>query len=75
MVRYVKDKSVVKDFLFCASLKTTTAIGVFELVKNVFRENDIDLQMIGSVCADEAPSMLGNRPGFAALTKKLPPYR
>jgi len=33
MVRYVKDKSVVKDFLFCASLKPTTAIDAFELVK------------------------------------------
>ena len=39
MIRYVKDKSVVEDFLFCASLKTTTAIDVFELVKNFFSEN------------------------------------
>jgi len=71
MVRYVKDKSVVEVFLFCASLKTTTtAIDVFELVKNFFSENDIDLQMIGSVCTDGAPSMLGNRSGFAALMKR-----
>ena len=71
MVRYVKDKSVVEDFLFCASLKTTTtAIDVFELVKNFFSENGIDLQMIGSVCTDGAPSRLGNRSGFAALMKR-----
>jgi len=71
MVRHVKDKSVVKDFLFCASLKTaTTAIDVFELVKSFFSDIGTDLQMIGSVCTDGAPSMLGNRSGFAALMKR-----
>jgi len=63
MVRHVKDKSVVEDFL-------TTAIDVFELVKNFFSENDINLQMIVSVCTDSAPSMLGNRSGFDALMKR-----
>ena len=71
MVRYVKDKSVVEDFLFCSSLKmTTTAIDVFELVQNFSSKNGIDLLMIGSACTDGAPKMLGNRSGFAALMKR-----
>jgi len=71
MVRYVKDKSVVEDFLFCSSLKTTTtAIDVFELVQNFSSKNGIDLVMIGSACTDGAPKMLGNHSGFAALMKR-----
>jgi len=71
MVRYVKEKSVVEDFLFCASLETSmTVIEVFKLVKNFFSENDIDLQIIGSVCIYVEPSVLGNRSGFAALVKR-----
>jgi len=38
-----------------------TAIEVFKLVKNFFSENDIDLQIIGSVCIYVEPSVLGNR--------------
>ena len=74
MVRYVKDKTVKKEFLFCKPLQTTsTARDVFNLVKKFFKYYNIDISLIGSICAGGTPAMLGNRSGFAALLKKEVP--
>uniref|UniRef100_UPI00358E7D1C protein FAM200C-like n=1 Tax=Myxine glutinosa TaxID=7769 RepID=UPI00358E7D1C len=71
LVRYVNDGAVKEDFLFCEDLKTsTTAKDVMQLVKDLFAKHDLDIKVIGSVCTDGAPAMLGNKYGFSALMKK-----
>ncbi|XP_068208356.1 protein FAM200C-like [Palaemon carinicauda] len=74
-VRYVKEKKVMKEFLFCKPLKTTAkATDVFSLVKAFFLEHEMTLNMCGSICTDGAPVMLGNKSGFATLVKKEVPH-
>ena len=74
MVRYVKDETAREEFLFCKPLQTTTiANHIFNLVKEFFTEYDLHLSLIGSICTDGAPTMLGNRSCFAALLKKKIP--
>ncbi|XP_068230406.1 protein FAM200C-like [Palaemon carinicauda] len=70
-VRYMKEKEVVEEFLFCIPLETTAkATDVFSLVKEFFLEHEMALNMCGSTCTDGAPVMLGNKSGFATLVKK-----
>jgi len=74
-VRYVKEKEVVEEFLFCEPLTTTTkAIDVFNIVKDFFLKHGMTLDMCGSLCTDGAPAMLGNKSGFAARVKKEVPH-
>uniref|UniRef100_UPI00358EB4CC protein FAM200C-like n=1 Tax=Myxine glutinosa TaxID=7769 RepID=UPI00358EB4CC len=71
LVWHVNDGAVKEDFLFCEDLKTsTTAKDVMQLVKDFFAKHDLDIKVIGSVCTDRAPAMLGNKSGFSALMKK-----
>ena len=74
MVRYVKDKTVREEFVFCKPLQTTATAGdIFNLVKEFFKYYNINISLIGSICTDGAPAMLGNHSGFAALLKKEVP--
>ena len=74
-VRYVKEKEVVEEFLFCKPLETTAkATDVFSLVKEFFLEQGMTLNMCGSICTDGAPIMLGNKSDFATLVKKEAPH-
>ena len=74
-VRYVKEKEVVEEFLFCTPLKTTTkAVDVFNIVKEFFLNHEMSLDMVGSLCTDGAPAMLGNKSGFASRVKKEVPH-
>ena len=43
-------------------------------MRNFFCENDLDIQIIGSVCTDGAPAMLGNKSGLFALLKQYFPH-
>ena len=71
VVRYVKNKKIEESFLFCQSLETITkAKDVFDMIKEFFMKHQLHLDKIGSICTDEAPAMLGNRSGFAALLRK-----
>ena len=71
VVRYVKEKKVEESFLFCHSQKTTSkAIDVFSMIKEFFTRYQLHLDRIGSICTYGAPTMLGNRSGFAALMRK-----
>ena len=75
MVRYVKDKTIREESLFCKPLQTTTttiASDIFNLVKDFFIEHYLHLSLIDSICTDEASAMLGNCSGFAALLKEVP---
>ena len=71
VVRYVKNKEIEESFLFCQSLKITSpAKDVFDMIKEFFLKHQIHLDKIGSICTRGAPTMLGNRSGFAALLRK-----
>ena len=72
-VRYVKEK-VVEEFLFCEPMKTTTkAVDIFNIVK-FFLNHEMSLDMVGSLCTDGVPAMLGNKSGFASHVKKEVPH-
>lgn len=69
-VRYIKGKAIEEDFLFCKPLTTTTtAKDIFNLIKSFFSDNQIPLNVVGSICTDGAPAMLGSRSGLVALLK------
>ncbi|KAI6659596.1 Protein ZBED8-like [Oopsacas minuta] len=55
-------------------MQTTKATDIFENVKSFFAMRNFDWKKnLGSLCTDGAPTMLGNRSGFAALVKKEAP--
>ena len=71
----MKEKEVVEEFLFCEPLKTTTkAVDVFNSIKEFFLNHKMSLDLVGSLCTDGAPAMLGNKSGFASLVKKEIPH-
>ena len=68
LVRYAHDGSIKEDFLICEDLqRTTKAKDIFQCVKIFFAKHDLDMQVIGSVCTDGAPAMLGNKSVFFLL--------
>ncbi|XP_028966643.1 protein ZBED8-like [Galendromus occidentalis] len=70
-VRYEKNGSIREDLLLCRTLDTTTtAEDVRRVVKEFFESKSLDLGIIGSICTDGAPAMLGNKSGFCALMKQ-----
>ena len=76
-VRYVSSGSIKEEFLFCKPLVATTkAADVFNLVNEFFANHDIAdwSKKLGTICTDGAPSMLGNKSGFAGLVKAEAPH-
>ena len=70
-VRYIHSQVIEEDLLFCRSLETTTkAADVLKLTEDLFEEEKLDWDKLGSVCTDEAPAMLGARYGFLELVKR-----
>ena len=48
-VRYMKEKEVVKEFLFCEPLTTTTkAVDVYNIVKEFFLNHEMSLDVVRS---------------------------
>jgi len=74
-VRYVKEKEIVEEFLFCEPLELTTqGIDIFNKLKDFLVQYEIPMNKIGSICTDGAPSMLGKHSGFVAYLKKEVPH-
>ena len=70
-VRYVKEQEILEEFLFCEPLELTTkGIDVFNKIKSFFQKHQIPIDVIGSVCSDGAPAMLGKNSGFVSYVKK-----
>jgi hypothetical protein len=70
-VRYVHNDQLDEEFLFCTPLLLTTkAVDIFKVMADFFSKHNISLSVIGSICTDGAPAMLGSKSGFAALLKK-----
>ena len=75
LVKYVQYGVIMEDFLFCEDLKRTTkGKDIFQCAKNFFVKHELDIQIIGYVCTDGAPAMLGNNSGFFALLKQEIPH-
>ncbi|GLV20116.1 hypothetical protein CBL_21336, partial [Carabus blaptoides fortunei] len=73
-IRYVKEQSVIEEFLFCEPLDLTTrGVDVFNHVNNFFKNHEISINIVGSICTDGAPAMLGKHSGFIAYIKKEVP--
>ena len=70
-VRYIHNKTIEKDFLFCHSLETTTkASNVLKPVEDFFAAEKLDWNRLENICIDGAPSMLEVRFGFLTLVKR-----
>ena len=51
LARYVIKNEINEDFLFCKELvKTATAIDIFDAVKVFFKENNLNINKVGSIC-------------------------
>ena len=71
-VRYIYNRSLKDEFLFCETLSTkTTAKEIFDKVDDrSFEKHGIRWEHVIGVCTDGAPAMLGCRSGFQTLVKK-----
>ena len=56
-------------------IQTTKAIDIFNLIDNFFKSNELSnwTQLLGWLCFDGAPAMLGNKSGFSAKIKQYLP--
>ncbi|XP_010991120.3 protein FAM200C isoform X2 [Camelus dromedarius] len=74
-VRYIKEREIVEEFLFCEPLQLTVkGKDVFNLFRDFFLKHKIALDVCGSVCTDGASSMLGENSEFVACVKKEVPH-
>ncbi|XP_066482086.1 SCAN domain-containing protein 3-like [Tiliqua scincoides] len=59
-VRFVNEKKIVEDLLFCKEMKgETTSENVFEVVDDFMVQNQIDWERCVGVCTDGSGSMAG----------------
>ena len=73
-VRYVIEKNVKEELLFCSELKTTTkAKDVMAKIEHFFDKENITWASLCGVCTDGAPAMLGAKSGFQTLVKNKAP--
>lgn len=73
-VRFVKDRKIYEEMLFCESLKSDTkGETMYEVLKTYFSKNSIPLNNMISCATDGAPSMIGRQAGLASLIKKEVP--
>ena len=72
-VRYVTEKNVNEELLFCSELKTTLAKDVMTKVEHFFGRENVSWASLCGVCTDGAPAMLGARSGFQTLVKNKVP--
>ena len=64
-VRYIHERDLEDEFLFCSPLTTkTTAKEIFNFVKKFFDAHNLKWKHVICVCTDGAPTMLGCRSGF-----------
>ena len=73
-VRYVESDSMCDEFLLCKALALTTkAADIFKIIDEFFKKHDIAWTKVGSVCTDDASSMLDHQSGIVALVKAVVP--
>jgi hypothetical protein len=73
-VRYVENKTLNEDMLFCKPIKSReTALEIFKIVDNFIKEKNIKWSDCVGVCTDAARVMAGNTQGLRALIKQSTP--
>ena len=64
-VRFVKEKKLYEEMLFCKSLETDTkGQTMYEVLKTYFEKNFIPFSNMISCATDGAPSMTGHQAGL-----------
>ncbi|XP_014772365.1 zinc finger BED domain-containing protein 5-like [Octopus bimaculoides] len=72
-IRYVHNKLLENEFLFCETLNTRiTATNIFQKVDQFFNTHGINWEHVVGMCTDGAPAMVGCRSGFQTMVKKSP---
>ena len=73
-VRYIHERHLEDEFLFCSPTTTrTTAKEILNFVNKFFDEHNLIWKHVIGVCTDSAPAMLGCRFGFQTLVKEKSP--
>ena len=73
-VRYIHERHLEDEFLFCSPLTTrTTAKEILYFVNKFFDKHNLKWKHVIGVCTDGAPAMLGCRSGFQTLVKEKSP--
>lgn len=73
-VTYEGPADLEEEFLFCHALPTTTTgEGVFHMVDQFLKKEDLSWTDCFSICSDGAPAMLGMRKGCTARVKQVNP--
>ena len=68
-------KELKNEFLFCEPLqKTTKATDIMQKIQDFFDKNNLTWDIVGSICTDGAPAMMGATSGFTALVKQKAPH-
>ncbi|XP_066473215.1 uncharacterized protein [Tiliqua scincoides] len=74
-VRFVNEKKIVEDLLFCKEMKGgTTDEDMFEVLDDFMVQNQIDWEKCVGVCTDEGRSMAGCYQGLQALIQSKAPH-
>ncbi|XP_060796340.1 zinc finger BED domain-containing protein 5-like [Neoarius graeffei] len=73
-VRYVRDKLIEEDVLFCRPLQShTTGEAIFNVLDSFIRENGLAWDRCVGLCTDGARAMTGREQGLAARVKQVAP--
>ena len=71
----MESDSICDEFLLCKALALTTkAADIFKIIDDFFKKHDIAWTKVGSVCTDDAPSMLDHQSGIVAWVKAVVPH-
>ncbi|XP_039670584.1 zinc finger BED domain-containing protein 5-like [Perca fluviatilis] len=73
-VRYLRDKAIAEDVLFCRPLQShTTGEAIFNVLDIFIRENGLTWDRCVSLCTDGARAMTGRERGLAARVQQVAP--
>lgn len=69
-IRYITDKRIEQEFLFC---RPTKAVDIMAVLADFFEESGLNWSKLEGVCRDGSPYMLGSRSGFITLVNQKQP--
>lgn len=73
-VRFIDDKDIREDMLFCQSLTTNaTGMCIFDIIDNLCKQHDMQWKKCDGLCTDGDRAMAGPYTGLQALVKAVAP--